>query len=231
MLAELTVALPDHDLRRQQLPPLPRPGPGTDQRLVRHSRCHLPAADLRQPPRRRRRPVLLPAGRRLLHRYRLPGRHPRRVHHRQRATASRVLRRLLANGLKYGAAVTAYSSTGRVRSTVRRSSSAAARTSPSSSAAAPTTSPDAATEFRDPRPAGQRLARAKVRTRPITRRTPCCTPTSPTSGACSGNWPSTSARPPPRSASWTPRSGCRRATGTTSPTRNSRPPTCSSAAT
>lgn len=137
----------------------------------------------------------------------------------------------LANGLKYGAAVTAYSDTGRVR--VDGTSIAFSGCKDLTVVVSGGTNyvPDAATKFRDPSLAPERLARTKVLNAPTTRRAPCCTHMSPTSGPCSDSWTSTSARPPPRSANWTPSSGCGRVTGTTSPTRNSRPPTCSSAAT
>lgn len=128
--------------RRRQLPSHPRPGPGPGHHLVRRRGRDLPAGDLRQPPRRRHRPVLLPAGRRLLHRYRLP--HAAPMASPPPPTAPDATRRSAPPSPTASSTAPPSPRTAAragSASTVRRSPSTAARTSRSSSAAAPTTRP------------------------------------------------------------------------------------------
>ncbi|GAB3932742.1 hypothetical protein GCM10027614_02480 [Micromonospora vulcania] len=133
-----------------------------------------------------------------------------------------------ANGLRYGAAVTAYSSTGKVAVSGTSISFTGCRevtvVVSGGTNYSPTRPPGSATRPRSP----SAWPGPRSWPRPVSRYATCCTPTSPTSARRSSSSPSTSARPPRSSANWTPGSGRRRAGGTTSPTRNLRPRTCSS---
>ncbi len=135
-----------------------------------------------------------------------------------------------ANGLKYGAAVTAYGSGGRVTVSGAHITFSGCKDLTVVVSGGTNYAPDPAHGYRDPKADPQKLARNKVRAAAEHSADTLLRTQSPTTARRSARLASRSASRPPSSARSTPGSASSCAPRAASRTPNSRPPTCSSAA-